>query len=43
MVTKSGLANKYVPYKYTTWIPRWNDGETTVSTSFQRGVHVVCM
>ena len=31
------------PYKHTTWIPRSNDVETIVSTSFQRGVHVVCL
>ena len=30
-------------YKHTTWIPRWNDVETTVSTSFQRRIHVVCL
>ena len=29
------------PYKHTTCIPRWNDIETTVSTSFQLGIHVV--
>ena len=31
------------PYKHTTWIPRWNDVETVVSTSFQREVHVVSL
>ena len=31
------------PYKHTTWIRRWNDVETTVSTSFQSGIHVVCL
>ena len=31
------------PYKHTTWIPRWNDVETVTSTSFQRGIHVVCL
>ena len=31
------------PYKYFTWIPRWNDVKTVVSTSFQRGIHVVCL
>ena len=30
-----------LPYKHTTWIPRWNDVETAVSTLFQRGIHVV--
>ena len=25
-----------------TWIPRWNDVETVVSTSFQCEIHVVC-
>ena len=29
------------PYKRNTYIPRWNDVETTVSTSFRRGIHVV--
>ena len=28
------------PYKHTTWIPRWNNVETAVSTFFQRGIHV---
>ena len=32
-----------LPYKRTTWIPRWNDVEKVVSTSFQRGIHVVCL
>ena len=32
----------YKAYKHTTWIPRWNDVETAVSTSFQRGIHMVC-
>ena len=31
------------PYNHTMWIPRWNDVETAVSTSFQRGIHVVCL
>ena len=31
------------PYKHTTCIPRWNDVETAASTSFQRGIHVVCL
>ena len=31
------------PYKHTKWIPRWNDMETTVSTLFQREIHVVCL
>ena len=31
------------PNKHTTWILRWNDVETVVSTSFQRGIHVVCL
>ena len=34
---------KNFPYKHTTWIPRWNYAETVVSTSFQRGIHVVCL
>ena len=29
------------PYKHTTWIPRWNDMETVISMSFQRGIHIV--
>ena len=29
-----------VPYKHTTWIPRWNDVETAVSTWNPRGVFV---
>ena len=32
-----------VPYKHITYIPRWNNVETTVSASFQRGVHVACL
>ena len=31
------------PYKHTTCIPRWNDVETTVPTSFQHGIHGVCL
>ena len=35
------------PYKHTLCIPRWNDvettTETTISTSFQREKHVVCL
>ena len=27
-------------YKHSTCIPRWNDVETNVSMSFQRGIHV---
>ena len=30
-----------LPYKHTTCIPRWNEVEITVSTSFQRGIHMV--
>ena len=30
-------------YKYTTCILHWKDVETTVSTSFQRGINVVCL
>ena len=29
------------PYKHTAYIPRSNDAETFVSTSFQRGINVV--
>ena len=29
-------------YKHSTCIPRWNDVETNVSTSFLRGIHVEC-
>ena len=32
-----------LPYKHTAWIPRWNDMEMVVSTSFQRGIHVMCL
>ena len=39
---KKALIIKF-PYKHTTSIPRWNEVETTVSTSFQRGIHVVCL
>ena len=31
------------PYKNTTFIQLWNDGETTFSTLFQYGMHVVCL
>ena len=31
------------PCKHTTCIPSWNDVEPVVSTSFQRGIHVVCL
>ena len=30
------------PYKHTTCIPRWDDVETVVFTSFQHGIDVVC-
>ena len=30
-------------YKHMTWIPLWNDLEKFVSTSFQRGIHVMCL
>ena len=33
----------HIPYKHTTWILRWNDVETVVSTSFQRGIQAVCL
>ena len=43
-VLKITLArNSLVPYKHTTWIPLSNDVETTVSTAFQRGIHVACL
>ena len=32
-----------LPYKHTTCIPCWNDVKTRVSTSFQRGIYVVCL
>ena len=35
--------NKFIQYKHNACIPRWNDVETTVSTSFQRGIHVACL
>ena len=28
-------------HKHITRIPRWNNVEATVSTSFQRGIHIV--
>ena len=31
------------PYKHNACIPRWNDVETLDLTSFQRGIHVVCL
>ena len=34
---------KKIPYNHTTCIPSWNDLETTVSMSLQRGIHVVCL
>ena len=37
------LANTSNPTNTPTCIPRWNDVETTVSTSFQRGIHVECL
>ena len=44
-VSKYLFANSQIclPYKHTTWILRWNDVETVVSTSFQRRIHVVCL
>ena len=30
-------------FKHTTCIPRWSDVKTTVSTSLQREIHVVCL
>ena len=30
------------PCKHITCIPRWNSVESTVSTLFQRGIHVMC-
>ena len=42
--TKHERVNKeLIPYKQTKCIPRLNDVENTVSTSFQRGIHVVCL
>ena len=29
--------------KHTTCISRWNDVETSVSTPFERGIHMVCL
>ena len=34
------VATLQTPYKHTTCISRWNDVETVVSTSCQRGTHV---
>ena len=40
----SRKVNSYiVPYKHSTCIPRWNEVETNVSTSFQCGIHVECL
>ena len=30
-------------YRHGTCAPRWNGVETTFSTSFQRGIHVLCL
>ena len=38
-----GLQLYKKPYKNTTCILRWKDVEKTVSTSFQRGIHVECL
>ena len=40
---KINLIKRADPYKHSTWIPRWNDVETSVSMSFQRGIHVECL
>ena len=40
---KIKLACTDLSFKYTTSISRWNDVETTVSTSFQRDLHVMCL
>ena len=32
-----------IPYKHTMCIPRWNDMKTTLSTSSQREIHVMCL
>ena len=34
---------EHLPRKHTTCILCWNDVETFLSTSFQRGIHVVCL
>ena len=31
----------YLPYKHTTRILRWSEVETTVSTMFQQGIHLM--
>ena len=40
---KKPVRKKSQSYKHSTCVPRWNNVETTVSTSFQRGIHVVCL
>ena len=37
------LPPRHDSFKHTTCIPRWNNAETTVSTSFQCEIHVVCL
>ena len=32
-----------LPFKHTTCIPCWSYVETVVPTSFQRGIHVLCL
>ena len=34
---------RYFPYKHTMCISHWNNVETVASTSFQRGIWVVCL
>ena len=41
MFTEMTLEFPKQPYKHNRCIPRWNDVETVVSTSFQRGIHVM--
>ena len=37
------MALRIYPCKQTAYIPRWNNVETFVYMSFQRGIHVVCL
>ena len=35
------LSLLHPPYNYITYISRWNDVDTTISTSFQHEMHVI--
>ena len=42
-IIKKSIINNQLPCKHTPCIPRSNDVETTVSTSFWREIDVVCL